>query len=399
MPHSRALATSRPCFSALSSLASASLVVALALSSLVGCEGDPAVAATPVEVPPVAVRAMPVEVRPMAARYLTSTRLRAKQRAAVTARTRGVIERFLVEEGQQVAEGVVIVELEKVDQTIELEGAKSELFDREGAWRRNETLFKRGALTEDALRESRLAYHSAKQRAARAEVAFARTKIKAPFAGQVLLRHADPGARVDDGTKLLDLADVYPLEADVSVPERHIGALQIGQPAFLRGEGELFSAKIARISPAVDTTSGTVKVTLRVEHGVRERPGAFVQVAIVTSLRAQAHVVPRSALVGEGTGWHLFRLRSSKAPAGSAPGEGRVERLVVQLGFEDGPWVEVRGALQPGDLIVTQGAAALAHEGVVVWHQGTPPASDEALTALLRGARGGVAPLTTSPGE
>ena len=39
--------------------------------------------------------------------------------------------------------------------------------------------------------------------------------------------------------------------------------------------------------------------------------------------------------------------------------------IVVQLGFEDGPWVEIRGALEPDDLIVTQGAAALAHEGEV----------------------------------
>lgn len=379
--------------SPLTPLSLSSLVVAALLA---GCEESPQTSPTPAAAPPVAVRAMPVQVRPMAARYQTSTRLRAKQRAAVTARTRGVIERFLVEEGQQVAAGAVIVELEQVDQRIELEGARSELRDRKGAWERNETLYKRGALTEDALRESRLAYHAAKQRAARAELALARTKIKAPFAGQVLVRHADPGARVDDGTPLLDLADVYPLEADVSVPERHIGALEIGQPAFLRGEGELFAAEIARISPAVDTTSGTVKVTLRAQHGVRERPGAFVQVAIVTSLRSQARVVPRSALVGEGTGWHLFRLRSSSQPSSATPGEGIVERLEVQLGYEDGPWVEVRGALEPNDLVVTQGAAALAHEGRVVWQPGTPPASDEALTALLRATRGGVAPVPSA---
>lgn len=372
------------------SLCSLALVTCALLSW--GCDEAPEASPTPAAAAPVAVRALPVRVRPMAARYLTSTRLRAKQRAAVTARTRGVIERFRVEEGQQVAAGVVIVELEQVDQRIELEGARSELKDREAAWRRNEVLFKRGALTEDALRESRLAYHAAKQRAARAELALARTRIKAPFAGQVLVRHADPGARVDDGTPLLDLADVYPLEADVSVPERHVGALRIGQPAFLRGEGELFAAQIARIAPSVDTASGTVKVTLRAQHGVRERPGAFVQVAIVTALREEARVVPRSALVGEGTGWHLFRLRASSQPDGQTPGAGRVERLEVQLGFEDGPWVEVRGQLAPDDLVVTQGAAALAHEGEVVWQPGTPPASDEALTALLRAASG-VAPL------
>ena len=130
------------------------LLSGLLLSSFLcgGCDETGPTSATPPQAPPVAVRALAVQVRPMAARYQTSTRLRAKQRAAVTARTRGVIERFLVEEGQQVPAGAVIVELEQLDQRIELEGARSELLDREGAWRRNETLFQRGALTEDGSR-------------------------------------------------------------------------------------------------------------------------------------------------------------------------------------------------------------------------------------------------------
>lgn len=349
---------------------------------LAGCEEAPETGAA-LEAPPVAVRALALQERPMAARYLTSARLRANRRAAITARTRGVIERFLVEEGQNVAAGAIVIELESSDQRLEFEGAQHELVDRRAAWERNEALFQRGALTEDSLRESRLAFHAAEQRHARAALALSRTRIPAPFAGQVLLRYADSGARVDDGTPLLDLADVYPLEADVSVPERHVRSLQVGQPALLRAEGAPFAASIARISPAVDPATGTVKVTLRAAHGVRERPGAFVQVAIVTALERAARVVPRSALVGEGTGWHLFRLRSERAPAGSALGAGVVERVAVSLGYEEGPWVEVRGELAPGDLIVTQGAAALAHGGRVVWAEGVEPAEEGDLVRLL----------------
>lgn len=341
-----------------------------------------------------AVRALPVRARPMAARYLTSARLRANRRAAVTARTRGVIERFLVEEGEHVAAGAIVVQLESADQRLELEGAEHELVDRRAAWERNEALFQRGALTEDALRESRLAFHSAEQRHARALLTLARTRIPAPFAGQVLVRHADSGARVDDGTPLLDLADVYPLEADVSVPERHVRTLQVGQPAFLRAEGAPFAGSIARISPAVDPSTGTVKVTLRAAHGVRERPGAFVQVAIVTALEPRARAVPRSALVGEGTGWHLFRLRPERPPEGEVLGSGAVERVSVTLGYEEGPWVEIRGALSLGDLVVTQGAAALAHGGQVVFSAGVEPPGDADLARLL--ALAGVASVRSA---
>lgn len=373
------------------------LALALALCALtLGCEPQPSASASALSAPPIAVRALPVKVRPMAARYLTSARLRANRRAAVTARTRGVIQRFLVEEGEQVAADAVIVELESADQELELAGAQAELASREATWRRNQTLFQRGALTEDTLRESELGYQAAKQRHDRAALDLARTRIRAPFAGQVLIRHADPGARVDDGTPLLDLADVYPLEADVSVPERHVSSLQVGQPAFLRGEGQPFMAEIARIAPAVDPTTGTVKVTLRVGHGVRERPGAFVQVAIVTALRPRARVVPRGALVGEGAGWHLFLLEVESAPQGAELGRGRARRVPVELGYEDGPWVEVQGALPAEAWVVVQGATALADESAVVWGEGAPPLGDELVAELLERAVGSLAPVASA---
>jgi membrane fusion protein (multidrug efflux system) len=339
-----------------------------------GCPSAPGEEAKAKEPPPpIHVGVGTVSLQPMARLYRTSARMRARVRTAVTARTRGVVQRLLVEAGDQVQVQQVLLQLENADQQIEVAAAQDAFRDRESAWKKAESLHERLALSNDTLREARLAYHEAKHRLARAALALQRTTIRAPFAGIVLTRATDAGARVDDGTPLLELADVSQLEADVAVPERHVPALRVGQTARLEAAGHQFGAAIVRISPAVDPTSGTIKVTLRAEAGLDLRPGAFARVAIVTALHSTALVVPRSALVAEGGSWQLFRVRDG------SPGEPTtVERLLVEPGFEDGPWVEVVGAsLEVGQRVVVRGAAALADEARVTWEEGIAPLTSQ----------------------
>jgi hypothetical protein len=208
---------------------------------------------------------------------------------------------------------------------------------------------------------------------------------------------------VADGTAVLDLADVDPLMADVSVPERHVARLAVGQTVRLTVDatGEEVAARIERIAPGVDPASGTVKVTLALSPRTGTtvaavttagaaspallaptapptsaqaapspalRPGAFVRVAVVTETHEDALVVPRAALVAQGPRWCLFRRA----------GPDRVERLDVELGFEEGDLVEVarttdgRRPLGPGDEVVVAGAAALS-DGARVDVLAAPP--------------------------
>lgn len=324
---------------------------------LVGCtdsDANKAQAKKPPEA--IAVRVAPVASRSMAALYRTSATLRPEKRATVPARTRGVIEGFSVEEGDAVRAGQALVRLEDTEQKIELAGATSNLSEKERAFRRSQKLHKKNALSFNDLEKARRALDDAKQRSALAKLALDRTTIRAPFAGRIVKRHLDPGAMVSDGKAVLELADLDPLLAEVSVPERHVVRLEVGQSVRLQSDaGQVgAAATIARIAPVVDPSTGTVKVTVRVESKTRLRSGAFVRVEIVTDTRVDALVVPRTALVARGGRWHLFRIDGS--------GE-RAEKLQVRTGFEEGSWVELReveGELRAGDRVVVVGAAALS---------------------------------------
>ncbi|MCJ7756014.1 MAG: efflux RND transporter periplasmic adaptor subunit, partial [Thermoanaerobaculales bacterium] len=220
-------------------------------------------------------------------------------------------------------------------------------------------IYQRGLVSVDEYEASRRDAEDAAHALELAELELYRTVIRAPIAGVVVTRHLDVGATVSDGTPVYDLADLQPLYADINIPERHVTRLEPGQEVRLTADatGAAAGAIIERIAPAVDPTTGTVKVTVAVEARSGLRPGAFVRVDIVTDTHADALVVARSALVAEGRRWHLYRLTEEGT---------NVEQIEVELGFETGDRIEIAGTkntsvdIAPGESVIIVGAPALS---------------------------------------
>lgn len=323
----------------------------------------------------IAVRVERASREPISQLYSTSATLRAKKRATVIARTRGVIRELRAEEGMRVSAGQILAVLEDDEQRIAAERARTAAEVAASEFERQAGLLDQGLVSEDVYERLRRDAVDARHAAELAELELSRTRIRAPFSGVVLTRHLDVGATVSDGTAVYDLADVDPLEADVNIPERHVTRLRPGQSVRLTADasGGSVDARIERIAPSVDPTTGTVKVTVAVEAGAGLRPGAFVRADIVTATHSDALVVPRSALVAEGRRWHLYRLTDDR---------DTVEQLEVTLGFETGERVEIASvvtdnALAAGDEVVVIGASALS-DGAVVQVVDDLPAPAEA---------------------
>ena len=88
------------------------------------------------------------------------------------------------------------------------------------------------------------------------------------------------------------------------------------------------------------------------------QPGMFTRLGINYDQRADALVVPRTALPSRTT-----------YTAGSPPSSSRAVRSALKLGYDEAGWVEVREGLQAGDAVVVAGKAAL-REGSAVQVRG-----------------------------
>ena len=141
-------------------------------------------------------------------------------------------------------------------------------------------------------------------------------------------------------------------------------AVAVGQEARLAppaAPDRLFAGAIDRIAPVVDPKSGTVKVTVKVPYESGLRPGMFLEVELVTAVEPDALLVPKRAIVPDGTQLAVWRLVDGDT----------VERIWISPRLEDREKVTVGDELTAGDRVVIAGQAGLK-QGAKVELVGTP---------------------------
>ena len=340
--------------------------------------------------------------------FLTSTsNLRALREVDLMAQAEGTVRSVSAEEGDYVREGQLLCVLddreleirlrlteEKLAQTrIQLEkarirGQKAQVQIKNTALELDR---KERAYADDLVSEEEVAtlrYQIAElehdERAAASEVRefthrvseleteieqvkleISRSELRAPFAGHITRRTVELGQTVRGSDALFRLGTFSPLYADVHVAERDVRLVRPGQAAavgFDAGGAESIEGRVIRISPVVDESTGTVKVTVElVSTNVLFRPGAFVRVDIRTDTRENTTIVPRIALREQDGESFVFLVR-----------DGVAHRRPVQLGYQRDQAVEVLEGVAPGDTLVVAGHGQL-NEGSKVRVTGQAP--------------------------
>lgn len=331
---------------------------ALALScalAVAGCKGDGEAQARPGEAAK-APEAVPVETaaatrRAIAASYVGTAPLEARAEAQVVAKTSGVALAVLVEEGQPVRAGQVLVRLDASRAALEAARSAATLRKLESSYARSQQLAKDRLVSANDNEQLRFDVETARaaNRLANLELSYA--NVTAPISGVVAQRMIKTGNFVQINTPIIRIVDTARLEATLNVPEREIAVLKAGLPVRLQVDalpGRDFTGSIDRVSPVVDAGSGTFRVVASFDSQGSLQPGMFGRLRIDYDTRGAALVVPRTALLDDEGAPAVFRI------------DGKLARRVpVTLGYVDGPWVEVRGGLKAGDRVVTAGKAAV----------------------------------------
>lgn len=325
---------------------------------------------------PVPVEVASAEHRPVAASYTGTAPLEASSEAQVIAKTSGVALSVLVEEGDIVKAGQTLVRLDSSRAQLQAAQSAAQMNKLQNQYARSQQLAEQklvSAADNDQIRFD-LENARAANRLANLELSYA--NVKAPISGVIASRSIKTGNFVQINTPILRIVDISRLEAVLNVPERELATLRAGLPVQLQVDampGKTFTGTIDRVSPVVDSGSGTFRVVAAFDGGDqasgRLQPGMFGRVRIVYDQRAEALVVPRLALLDDEGNPAVFQVR-----------DGTVARVPVELGFLDGEWAEIRSGLALGDQVVVAGKTAL-RDGSVVQVIGQPAKLQAAATA------------------
>ena len=212
-----------------------------------------------------------------------------------------------------------------------------------------------------AVRTAQSAADAARTQTATAEKAIADTIVYAPISGFISERTADLGEFITPNTpnsKVATIMRTSVLRLRIDIPEQSIAQVAVGQGISLQTSAypdRNFAGTVVRILPNVNATSRTLTVEAEVENGGNLlKPGQFATVRIAQSQPAPAVMIPVSAVRTEGETNRVYVIQ-----------DGIASERLVQLGFLENDFIEVKQGIRENELVATNNLNLL-NDGVLV---------------------------------
>jgi membrane fusion protein (multidrug efflux system) len=281
-----------------------------------------------------------------------STNLEAENDVQVFAEAARRVTQLLVEEGDKVRKGQVLIRLQAEAQQTEVARVESQLEKARLEFERQTNLYEQELISIDEYNEATYALEQLELSLADAKRMLGYTEVRAPITGTLTERFVNVGDHVTIDQHLFDITDFDSIVARIYVPEKELSRLSVGQKARIFAEATDTGEKrgtVDRIAPRVDPRSGTVKVTVAIPPTEGLLPGMYVTVELITDVHEDAVLVPKKALVYDADQLFVFRVKE----------DDLVERLLIQAILEDRDNIEPASLLEPGDRIVVAGQASL----------------------------------------
>ncbi|MHC1765852.1 MAG: efflux RND transporter periplasmic adaptor subunit [Verrucomicrobiia bacterium] len=315
----------------------------------------------------------------------------ARREATVSSKVTGKVVEVMIEEGVRVEEGQVLARLDSANVKTSLDLAEAQLTSaRRGLTETSvrlhmadldlkriaglasnrvasESDLDRARAEADSFR-ARLAQQEAEIEVAERQVALWKqqmddTEIRAPFAGIVVSKNAQPGEMISPisagggftRTGICTIVDMTSLEIEIDVSESYINRVQPGQhvQAVLDAYPDWkIPCKVKAIIPTADRQKATVKVRVAFDQlDARMLPQMGVKVAFQSSPGGTEKVmiaIPKTAVRKDKNRDVVFLVTG-----------GKVERRAVNVGSMDGGQATIVAGLSGGDRIIVKAPAGL----------------------------------------
>ncbi|MFH1219528.1 MAG: efflux RND transporter periplasmic adaptor subunit [Candidatus Eisenbacteria bacterium] len=318
-----------------------------------------------------------------------------RRRATISAKITGKIAEVLIDEGMQVKTGDVLARLDDSDAIVALRATEAQSAVAAAALDEIQVRLANAARDLKRVRELRtqnlvsdkdldnaetaVASYQAQIKVAESSVTAAERAagiarqnvenciVRAPFAGIVVSKDAQPGEMVSPisagggytRTGVATIVDMSSLEIEVDVNESYIARVTPGQ----RVEAALdaypdwrIPSRVRTVIPTADREKATVKVRITFDElDPRILPDMGVKVSFLEgagdSTSANLTFVPSDAVRREKDQAYAFVIK-----------DGRVERRGIRTGRESGSDIEILAGLRSGEQVVTSSGGEI-HDG------------------------------------
>jgi len=285
------------------------------------------------------------------------------QKADISFRVSGKIQKIHVKEGDDVKKGQVLAELDPADFKITLNDRKASYTTAKANYERAKNLVEKGAISKVDHDNIRATYHTAKANLESAEQDLIYTKLKASFDGQIARRYVENFEEVVLSRRIFALEDVSSLKIIIDVPENIMIAIDKSNDEkrtlyarFDTIKDQEFPLKFREAATKADPSTKTFKVTMQMTASDKFNilPGmtgtVFAEIFPSESSSGTTIALPVSAVIANNKKQATVWLVDEKTMT--------VNSKEVKPGLMSGNNMQVDG-LSPGDRVVIAGASFL----------------------------------------
>lgn len=186
---------------------------------------------------------------------------------------------------------------------------------------------------------------------------YAISPVVSPITGTVTAVDTETGETVTTSTSIVKVGIISDLEIDVYLPEKDSAKAQRGMSATVSFEalpGESFWATVSRVSPVLNSTNRTRKITLVLNSPDRRiSAGMYAKVRLFTAQVSGKVVIPDNAILSQDSGQYVFVLES-------ANGKTVARKRDIVTGISVDSETAVESGLAEGEQVVYEGTSGLA---------------------------------------
>jgi len=176
-----------------------------------------------------------------------------------------------------------------------------------------------------------------------------RTKIRAPFPGQVVERYQQAGEFSNIGRQVVRLVDI-----SAQAPVKIAHQLEDNMQVMLADDHRSVATSVRAIISVGDDRSRNFELRIAAPDG-HWIVGAAVKVSLPTEVARSVVTVPRDALILRQDSIYLYKIKD----------DNTATRINVKTGMGKGDLIEVIGDISSGDRVVVRGGERL-REGQLI---------------------------------
>ena len=223
--------------------------------------------------------------------------------------------------------------------------------------------------------QAQAAYDQATAGIAKTEAIISQKLVRAPFEGELGVRHIEVGQFLTAGTQIVSLTDLSELYANFTVTEKDSAQLKVGQVVRVKVDaypGRTFEGKISTIEPQIASDTRNIRVQATIANPEQIlKPGMFATTTVVLPDKPPVVTVPETAVDYTLYGDSVYLIQEKKSDDGKT--SLTVVRSFVQTGNRIEGRAEVLKGVKPGDRVVAVGQLKLQSGAAVAISTDAPP--------------------------